>query len=152
MALRVPPGRAGRLWLRQRIAVAQRAVDLLDHKRRELDSERLRLHTVVERTRADWERATKEAQKWLGRVDVTGASRALRLAISLVPGPAEVEVEWRTVMGVLSIRPVSPLAFPRPYRCPISREGLHWLMRRPPTERRWKPQLPTLPQRPPTTV
>ena len=36
---RVPPGRAGRLWLQHRLAVAQRGADLLDQKLRILRSE-----------------------------------------------------------------------------------------------------------------
>jgi V/A-type H+/Na+-transporting ATPase subunit D len=100
MRLRIPPGRAGRLWLRERLASARKAADLLDHKRRELEAELQRLRTIATRREKAWQAAAREAQQWLGRVDAAGAERSLRLAVSLEGGPADVQLKWQQVMGV----------------------------------------------------
>ncbi len=94
---RVPPGRAGRLWLQHRLAVAQRGADLLDQKLRILRGERQRLALLTERTRAGWERASAEADAWLLRSGLLGGQRATLLAGT--GPPAEVRVSWRTSMG-----------------------------------------------------
>jgi V/A-type H+-transporting ATPase subunit D len=100
MRLRIPPGRAGRLWLRERLAVAGGAADLLDHKRRELESELIRMRRIVgQRTKA-WHEAMSDAQRWLGRIDRTAGDRALRMAAALEPTPAVVKLEWRQIVGV----------------------------------------------------
>ena len=54
--IRVPPGRAGRLWLRARLDVAERGVSLLEQKVRILGDERRRLRALTEDTGRDWER------------------------------------------------------------------------------------------------
>ncbi|HSO55578.1 MAG TPA: V-type ATPase, D subunit, partial [Actinomycetes bacterium] len=46
----VPPGRAGRLWLRGRLATAERGLDLLDRKLRILRREQERLRLLERRT------------------------------------------------------------------------------------------------------
>lgn len=46
----VPPGRAGRLWLRRRLAAAERAVELLERKLRILRAEQDRLALLAQRT------------------------------------------------------------------------------------------------------
>jgi V/A-type H+/Na+-transporting ATPase subunit D len=100
MRLRIPPGRAGRLWLRERLAAAKKAADLMDHKRRELEAELRRVRTILgERERA-WRAAAREAEQWLCRADAAGAERSLRLGGALVDARAEVELDWRQVMGV----------------------------------------------------
>jgi V/A-type H+-transporting ATPase subunit D len=98
--LRIPPGRTGRLWLRDRIASAESAAGLLDHKRRELESELHRMDTILGRRTREWRDAIAEAERWLGRVNAIGGGRALRLAAALEPGEARVRLEWRQVMGV----------------------------------------------------
>jgi V/A-type H+-transporting ATPase subunit D len=100
MRLRIPPGRAGRLWLRERIVAARNAAELLDHKRRELEAELGRLGSITSRRQRDWDRAMAEAQQWLARVDATGGNRSLRLVEAMQTGRAEVTLEWRAVMGV----------------------------------------------------
>jgi V/A-type H+-transporting ATPase subunit D len=100
MRLRTPPGRAGRLWLRNRLASAYSAADLLDHKRRELESELTRLGTILGQRTDAWRAAMTQAQRWLGRVDLTAGGRALRMAAALEPTPADVALEWHQVMGV----------------------------------------------------
>jgi V/A-type H+-transporting ATPase subunit D len=98
--LRIPPGRAGRLWLRDRLAAAGNAASLLDHKRRELEGELRRVGRITSERERAWHDALAEAQRWLARVDATGGERSLRIAAALQPGRAEVELEWRAVMGV----------------------------------------------------
>jgi V/A-type H+-transporting ATPase subunit D len=100
MRLRIPPGRAGRLWLRDRIASAESAAGLLDHKRRELESEAQRMERIVGRRLRAWQAAVAEAEGWLGRTDATAGGRALRLAAALEPRQAQVRLDWRQVMGV----------------------------------------------------
>lgn len=100
MKLRIPPGRAGRLWLRERLAAARKAADLMDHKRRELEAEVRRVGTIAKDREETWKAAAREAEQWLRRVDATGTERSIRLAASLVVPPPEVELEWRQVMGV----------------------------------------------------
>ena len=100
MRLRIPPGRAGRLWLRDRLAAAGSAADLLDHKRRELESELTRIGRILSQRTKAWREAMTDAQRWLGRVDLTAGDRALRMAAALEPTRAEVDLEWRQIMGV----------------------------------------------------
>ncbi|MGZ6803977.1 MAG: V-type ATP synthase subunit D [Nocardioidaceae bacterium] len=96
--LHAPPGRAGRLWLQQHLAVARRGADLLDHKLRVLRVERQRLALQEERTRVAWEQASREADTWLVRGALLGGERALRL--SRATEPARVEVVWDQAVGV----------------------------------------------------
>ena len=100
MRLRVPPGRAGRQWLRHRVDVAQHAADLLDHKRRELEGALRRLRTLVARIRSEWDGALAEVASWLDRIDATGGPRSIRLAVELQRQDAVASVRWRSVMGV----------------------------------------------------
>jgi V/A-type H+-transporting ATPase subunit D len=100
MRLRTPPGRAGRLWLRGRLAAAVNAADLLDHKRRELESELTRIRRILGRRTKAWQKAMADAQRWLGRIDLTAGGRALRMAAALERTRAEVELQWRQTMGV----------------------------------------------------
>jgi V/A-type H+-transporting ATPase subunit D len=96
--LRVPPGRAGRLWLRHRLAVAERGVALLEQKLRLLRAELDRLRARLERTEQLWAARATEADTWGLRAGVAGGRRAFRLA---QPGElAEVHVHWTAIMGV----------------------------------------------------
>jgi V/A-type H+-transporting ATPase subunit D len=100
MRLRTPPGRAGRLWLRDRLASARNAASLLDHKRRELESEQQRMETIERRRAHDWNRTMTEAEEWLGRLDATNGARAMSMAAALQRERANVRLTWRQVMGV----------------------------------------------------
>ncbi len=96
---RVPPGRAGRLWLRRRLDTARRGVDLLDRKLRILHGERERFQLLLGHTGAAWRDRCEQAERWLLRAAVLGGERELRLATRTAP--AEVSIEWSTVMGVV---------------------------------------------------
>jgi V/A-type H+-transporting ATPase subunit D len=95
---RVPPGRAGRLWLHHRLLVAERGADLLDRKLRILHAERQRLDLLVERTDSAWTDASRSADTWFLRGALVGGQRAVRLAAAAAP--ADVRITWAQSMGV----------------------------------------------------
>jgi V/A-type H+-transporting ATPase subunit D len=101
MALRVPPGRAGRLWLSRRRQTADRAADLLEQKRRALVGEQRRLRLLNERTETAWRDAVAEAERWIARAGVAGGERAIRQAAGRTPPTAAVDVRWRSTMGAV---------------------------------------------------
>ncbi|HZC41670.1 MAG TPA: V-type ATP synthase subunit D [Streptosporangiaceae bacterium] len=96
--LAVPPGRAGRLWLVRRIAVASRAADVLDRKLRILTAELDRLRGEAERTSQEWDSRCRQAEQWLLRAVLLGGERAVELA----PATAEAEltISYAVTMGV----------------------------------------------------
>ena len=100
MALRPPPGRAGRLWLLRRIDAAARGRDVLDQKRQALLREEARLRDEAERAEEEWRERAGEASVWLRRAAVLGGERALDLACFYAGGSAEVELVWRNTLGV----------------------------------------------------
>jgi V/A-type H+-transporting ATPase subunit D len=95
---RVPPGRAGRLWLERRLYTARRGVELLDRKLRILRGERDRFRLLADETGAAWRERCGEAETWLLRGALLGGQREVRLATG--PALAEVSLGWSTVMGV----------------------------------------------------
>lgn len=99
MNVRHPPGRAGRLWLRHRTAVAERGAELLDRKRRALVQEYRRLQVLSRETDADWKKAADEAATWVSRAAILAGDEGLKL-VEAVQRPAEVTVRWRSSMGV----------------------------------------------------
>jgi V/A-type H+/Na+-transporting ATPase subunit D len=113
---RVPPGRAGRLWLRGRLDTARRGVALLDRKLRILRAEQDRLRLLAERTEAEWQVCCRNAQAWLTRAAMLGGEREIRLG---TPAPAaEVDLVWGTVMWArypvqAVCRPAEPTATDR---------------------------------------
>lgn len=95
---RVPPGRAGRIWLAHRRSTAERAVDLLDRKLRILRAEQQRFRLIEQRARREWDRVAALARTWLVRAVVLGGQREIRLVSPAAPSHAE--VVWAGVMGV----------------------------------------------------
>jgi V/A-type H+/Na+-transporting ATPase subunit D len=95
--LAVPPGRAGRLWLVQRLAVASRAADLLDRKLRVLTAELERAQAAARDSGREWDAACRDAQRWLLRAMLLGGERAVRLAGGVAD--AEVTVTYTVTMG-----------------------------------------------------
>jgi V/A-type H+/Na+-transporting ATPase subunit D len=100
MRLRHPPGRAGRLWLSHRLAVAQRGVDLLDKKRRVLSQEERRLRVLSRETAAEWDRDAREAQVWMNRAAIMAGEEKLTMLAAQHPA-ASVAIRWRSSMGVV---------------------------------------------------
>lgn len=94
----VPPGRAGRAWLLERLHTAERGVGLLDGKLRVLGREQQRYRLRLERTTAEWQRSCREAETWLLRAALLGGRRGMRSAEP--DDPLQVDVSWTVVMGV----------------------------------------------------
>lgn len=96
----VPPGRAGRLWLRGRLASARRSMELLDRKRQLLRHERNRLAELREETHRHWVISCSEAETWGLRASILGGMADVALSSAAVAGGARVDVTWRNTMGV----------------------------------------------------
>lgn len=94
----VPPGRAGRIWLRRRLEVARRGAELLDRKLRVIRGELDRLHDAEAAAIAAWDQASADAERWLLRASLLGGQRAIRVAAD--GRLADVTVSYGTVMGV----------------------------------------------------
>lgn len=99
MALRVPPGRAGRLWLMRRLDVAGRGAEVLDQKRRTLLRERQRTAAALEEAAASWERLGLLAAQSNDRALALAGERRLRLGAVHLRRPTTVEVTWRNAIG-----------------------------------------------------
>lgn len=100
MALRIPPGRAGRQWLAMRIATAEHARDLLQQKRVVLlAAERDAARRAAEASSA-WRTCAAEAEQWLERTALLDGERPRRLAQAHAGPPAAMKLTWRLTMGV----------------------------------------------------
>ena len=99
MPERLPAGRAGRLWLLDRIGAAQRGRVLLDRKRQLLRRQYDRLALLAQERRRALIAAYAEAQTWGLRAAMLGGSAETALAASAVMGQATVSVSWRNTMG-----------------------------------------------------
>lgn len=98
VARTIPPGRAGRMWLRGRLDTAERGRDQLDRKLRILIPEHQRLQTRLQLRQEAWSAAYDEAQTWLLRAALLGGQDAIRGA---TPARlADVEVTWTSAMGL----------------------------------------------------
>ncbi|MFJ9370047.1 V-type ATP synthase subunit D [Nocardia sp. NPDC101769] len=95
--MRIPPGRAGRQWLRERLAVAERGAALLDRKLVVLDEAAARLTGLCDEARHDWESAHREAVRRHARAALLGGRSSLELAAA---PPARVEVSTTVLAGV----------------------------------------------------
>ncbi len=113
---RVPPGRAGRNWLRRRLAAATRGREQLDRKLRVLLPEQRRARTLARARDDELRRACDEARLWLERAALLAGQDALRRAAE--PAPALVEVAWRSRMGLTY--PVEARLGPVPARSPLA--------------------------------
>ena len=96
--LRIPPGRAGRLRLRHRLAVAERGADLLEHKLRALTAELADRRAALAEADLKWQAQAARARAWDDRAAVLGGRRAFDAAVP--SSPARVTVAWRITMGV----------------------------------------------------
>ena len=97
LRLAVPPGRAGRLWLVQRLVVARRAADLLDRKLRVLAAELDRARATAESTAREWDITCRAAQRRLLLAVLVGGERAVRLAAGRAD--AQVTITYTVTMG-----------------------------------------------------
>ena len=100
MSLRTPPGRAGRIWLLRRIAVARRGRDVLEQKRLALLREAEQLRTQRDEAQRAWDESAREAERWWQRAALLAGQRPLRITAALVPEAAGVTVHRRSSLGV----------------------------------------------------
>ncbi|WP_330180118.1 V-type ATP synthase subunit D [Nocardia sp. NBC_01503] len=96
-ALRIPPGRAGRLWLRRRLDLAERGVALLDRKLALLEPEARRRTVLRDDTAREWEAACAHARTWQLRAALLGGRRAPR---SVAVPAADITVRTAAIAGV----------------------------------------------------
>ncbi|HZV24907.1 MAG TPA: V-type ATP synthase subunit D [Acidothermaceae bacterium] len=96
-AVRTPAGRAGRLWLRHRIAVAERGASELERKVQLVSNEVRRRKALVDQSRARWRSACEEAERWMLRAGFVGGIDSVREARA---DPVDVAIAWTTTMGV----------------------------------------------------
>ena len=110
MALRPPPGRAGRIWLERRLDVARRGADVLDQKRRSLLALLRELEGQRAAARADWRSAALAAHQELGRALGLAGYRQVELAVLHTGEDAEAVVDWRNRLGVMvpELRSIDP--------------------------------------------
>ena len=109
-SVRSPAGRAGRLWLRHRIAVADRGAGELERKVQLVSAEVRRRKAQVDRSREQWRAACQEADRWLLRAGFVGGIESVRQARTT---PVQVAMTWTTTMGVRhpdggAIEPAAP--------------------------------------------
>lgn len=106
----VPPGRAGRIWLRDRLATARRAADLLDRKLRALRTEQETARRRERDAEADWSRSHRDAERWLLRAVLTGGVRQL---LDAGAQPARLDLRWVSTVG--AVHPVDVDCRPAPW-------------------------------------
>ena len=109
MALRIPPGRAGRTWLVGRLEIARRGAELLERKRQALLHEQGRLRAEADEARRAWLDAIAEAERWSARATLLDGAGRLELLARHVERETSVEVSWVNLMGarIPAIRAVS---------------------------------------------
>jgi len=97
-SVRVPPGRAGILHLRRRLAVAEAGADLLARKLTVLSVEADRLTALTATTAGQWHAAARDAQRRLDLAAQLAGDRGIRLATR--PPQARADVTYTAVMGL----------------------------------------------------
>jgi V/A-type H+-transporting ATPase subunit D len=95
---KIPPGRAGRVWLRRRLDTATRGRDQLDRKLRILIPERQRLRIQLDQRQAAWVGACTDARTWLLRASLLSGQDAILGAAG--SESVQADVAWTTAMGV----------------------------------------------------
>lgn len=99
MALRIPPGRAGRNWLVARLGVARHGAELLDRKREALAHRQAQVRRDAEDARRAWRRAAEQAALWSSRATLLDGAGRLELLARHVQGEASLELSVANVMG-----------------------------------------------------
>ncbi len=99
--MRVPPGRAGRLWLLRRLEVAGRGTEVLEQKRQTLLRERQKTARALVAAAGAWEEQGRAAAEWNDRALTLAGARRLRLAALHGAGSAKAHVGWRNALGTM---------------------------------------------------
>lgn len=117
MALRIPPGRAGRTWLIGRLEIAKRGTELLDRKRQALLREQGRVRAEATEARRAWHEAAAQVALWTGRAAILDGAGRLELLARHVHDEASLELSWSNLMGaripsvgLISIAKTPPLS------------------------------------------
>ena len=97
-ALSRPPGRMGRLWVLNRLDLAERGVTLLEQKLQLLTALQEELQHKAEQSRHGWEQACREADMWGLRAVLLDGQNAIDLAVTTAP--ASVTLQWAITAGV----------------------------------------------------
>ncbi len=93
-------GKAARLVLRRRLAVARRGADLLSRKRQALLAEQRRLREATATSAAEWAQAVAEAELWLARSALLDDAGELARIASYIQHAPELTVAWEPLMGI----------------------------------------------------
>ena len=101
MGLRLPPGRAGRLWLLRRLEVARRGEGRARAEAPCAAPPCRAARRALEEARHEWETEAAEAETWWQRAAVLAGERPLELARASLSGRAEVTLTWRNTLGVV---------------------------------------------------
>ncbi len=96
--VRHPPGRAGRLWLRRRLATAELGGDQLSRKLRVLLREYERLREQRDQAERAWHESVALARTWQLRAGILGGQAAYTAGVPVEP--VQLQVRWATVVGV----------------------------------------------------
>lgn len=99
MALRIPPGRAGRTWLIARLDIARRGADLIDRKRQILLHEQTRARAEAEAAQGAWLQALAQLERWNARARMLDGQVRLEGLQEHAVGEASLELSWSNLMG-----------------------------------------------------
>ena len=113
MPPRIPPGRAGRSWLVERLQVARRGAELLDRKRQALLHEQARLRGEADEARRAWNDALAQAELWSARAKILDGAGRLEVLSRHVREQASIELSWSNLMGA-HLPSAGPLVIPDP--------------------------------------
>jgi len=92
-----PPGRAGRMWLRRRLATAELGCEQLGRKLVALLAEQERLRGQQSSCRRTWAAAVAQARSWELRAGMLGGQDAGNVRPT---EHASIELTWSTTVGV----------------------------------------------------
>ncbi|MGZ4171788.1 MAG: V-type ATP synthase subunit D [Solirubrobacteraceae bacterium] len=120
MALRIPPGRAGRTWLVGRLETARRGAELLDRKRQALLREQARVSNEADAARRAWREAAARAEMWSARAALLDGAGRLEVLARHVDHPATLTVGWSNLMGA-RVPSLDTIVIPAPW--PVSALG-----------------------------
>jgi V/A-type H+/Na+-transporting ATPase subunit D len=113
MPPRIPPGRAGRTWLVDRLQIARRGAELLDRKRQALLHEQARVRAEADAARGAWREAVAHAELWSARAKLLDGAGRLDVLSRHVHERATIELSWSNLMGA-HLPSASQVAVPDP--------------------------------------
>ena len=113
MPLRIPPGRAGRIWLVGRLQVARRGAELLEQKRQALLHEQARVRIEAKEARRAWLDAVAQADLWSARAALLDGATRLDVLARHVEHEASLELSWSNLMGA-QLPSTSRITVPEP--------------------------------------